>query len=231
MNHELRGQLMSSLAVEAADPSVRVVVIRGGASSFCAGGDIKEMGGEPAVVARKLREGRAIVESISQLPKPVIAAVQGYASGAGFSIALACDLIVADETAVFQSVFVHRGLIPDLGGTYWLARQVGLFRAKQIILSGREVSAQEASDLGLVSHLWTSDQFAEELRGLAFTLANGPTVAYGLAKRLLNRTFETDMSTALELEALGQSVTSSSQDHRDSIEAFLAKKPTTFHGR
>lgn len=222
---------MNALAGEATDPGVRVVVIQGDGSSFCAGGDITEMGGEPAVVARKLREGRAIVESISQLPKPVIAAVRGPASGAGFSIALACDLIVADETAFFQSVFVHRGLIPDLGGTYWLARQVGLHRAKEIVLSGRQVTAREARDLGLVSHLWAPDQFPTELRALVAQLASGPTIAYGLAKRLLNRTFETDMSTALELEALGQSVTSSTQDHRDSIQAFLDKVPPTFHGR
>jgi len=231
MNHALRGQLMNRLAVDAADPDVRAVVIQGSENSFCAGGDIKEMGGEPAVVARKLREGRAIVESISSLPKPVIAGVRGFASGAGFSIALACDLIVADETAVFQSVFAHRGLIPDLGGTYWLARQVGLYRAKEIIFTGREVKAQEAADLGFVTGLWPRDEFPAELQALASRMAEGPTIAYGLAKRLLNRTFETDMSTALELEALGQSVTSGSQDHRDSIEAFLNKRPVTFHGR
>ena len=231
MNHALRGQLLNRLTVDAVDPDVRAVVIQGDSTSFCSGGDIKEMGSEPAVVARKLREGRAIVESIAQLPKPVIAAVRGYASGAGFSIALACDLIVADETAIFHSVFVQRGLIPDLGGTYWLARQVGIYRAKEIILSGREVSAQEASALGLVSHLWTSAEFSAELRALASGLARGPTIAYGLTKRMLNRTFETDMATALELEGLAQAVTASSQDHRDSIEAFIAKKPATFHGR
>ena len=231
MNHALRGQLLQRLAVDAVDPDVRAVVIQGDATSFCAGGDIKEMGGEPAIVARKLREGRAIVESIAQLPKPVIAGVRGYASGAGFSIALACDLIVADDTAVFQSVFVHRGLIPDLGGTYWLARQVGIYRAKEIVLSGREVGAQEASDLGLVSRLWTPAEFPAALSELATGLASGPTIAYGLAKRLLNRTFETDMSTALELEGLGQSVTANSQDHRDSIAAFINKQPAKFHGR
>ena len=231
MNHELRGQLRDRLAVEANDPGVRAVVIQGDATSFCSGGDIKEMGGDSAVVARKLREGRSIVESISQLPKPVIAAVRGHASGAGFSIALACDLVVADETAVFQSVFVHRGLIPDLAGTYWLARQVGLYRAKEMIFTGRQVAAQEAHALGLVARLWPAADFAAELRTLASELAGGPTVAYGLAKRLLNRTFETDMSTALELEALAQSVTSSTQDHRDSISAFLNKESATFNGR
>jgi 2-(1,2-epoxy-1,2-dihydrophenyl)acetyl-CoA isomerase len=231
MNHVLRGQLMEQLATEATKPNIRVVVIQGDATSFCAGGDIKEMGGGAEIIGRKLREGRSIVDAISQLPKPVIAAVRGYASGAGFSIALACDLIVADETAIFQSVFIRRGLIPDLGGTYWLARQVGLYRAKEIVFSGRGVPAREAAELGIVTRLWSPDVFQSELRTLVAELASGPTIAYGLAKRLLNRTFETDFSTALELEALGQSVTSSSQDHLDSIEAFLLKKPPVFNGR
>jgi 2-(1,2-epoxy-1,2-dihydrophenyl)acetyl-CoA isomerase len=231
MNGALRGQLRDRLATDATAPEVRAVVIRGDDRAFCSGGDIKEMGGGPATVARKLDEGRSIVESIARLPKPVIAAVRGHASGAGFSIAMACDLIVADETAVFRSVFIHRGLIPDLAGTYWLARQVGLYRAKEIIFSGRPVPAQEARDLGLVAHLWPSPEFDRQVDDLARRLAEGPTVAYGVAKRLLNRTFETDLSTALELEQLGQSVTSGSEDHRNSIEAFKNKTPATFRGR
>jgi 2-(1,2-epoxy-1,2-dihydrophenyl)acetyl-CoA isomerase len=231
INHELRGLLRDRLTGLAASPEVRAVVIRGDERAFCSGGDVKEMGGGPETVARKLEEGRSIVESIARLPKPVVAAVRGHASGAGFSIAMACDLIVADETAVFRSVFVKRGLIPDLAGTYWLARQVGLYRAKEIIFSGRAVGAAEAHDLGLVTRLWPAAEFDVELEALARTLGNGPTVAYGIAKRLLNRTFETDLSTALDLESLGQSVTSGSEDHRRSIEAFTNKTDAVFEGR
>jgi 2-(1,2-epoxy-1,2-dihydrophenyl)acetyl-CoA isomerase len=231
INHELRGRLRECLTAEAASPDVRAVVIQGDEQAFCSGGDMKEMGGGPSTVARKLDEGRAIVESISRLPKPVVAAVRGHASGAGFSLAMACDMIVADDTAEFRSVFVKRGLIPDLAGTYWLARQVGLFRAKDIIFSGRAVSATEAHELGLVTRLWTAADFDRELRALSLGLAQGPTIAYGVAKRLLNRTFETDLSTALDLESLGQSVTSGSEDHQRSIEAFKNNTAATFHGR
>lgn len=231
VNHELRGLLRDTLTVQATSPEVRAVVIRGDAVAFCSGGDIKEMGGNPGSVARKLDEGRVIVEAISRLPKPVIAAVRGHASGAGFSLAMACDLIVADPTAVFRSVFVKRGLIPDLAGTYWLARQVGLYRAKEIVFSGRAVTAGEAHELGLVAHLWPAEEFEQELTALARDLASGPTIAFGIAKRLLNRTFETDLSTALDLESLGQSVTAASEDHLSSIEAFKAKQPSAFRGR
>lgn len=231
MNNQLRGLLREAVVTHAAAAQVRAVVIRGDARAFCSGGDIKEMGGGPSAVARKLEEGRGIIEGISRLPKPVIAAVRGHASGAGFSIAMACDMIVADESAVFRSVFVKRGLIPDLAGTYWLARQVGLYRAKEIIFSGRPVSAAEAHDLGLVTRLWSTEDFDRELTELARTLAAGPTVAYGIAKRLLNRTFETDLSTALELESLGQAVTSGSQDHLRSIESFTNKTEAVFEGR
>lgn len=231
INGELRGRLRECLASEAAAPDVRAVVIQGDERAFCSGGDIKEMGGGPGTTARKLDEGRAVVEGIARLPKPVIAAVRGHASGAGFSIAMACDMIVADETAVFRSVFAQRGLIPDLAGTYWLARQVGLYRAKDIVFSARAVGAAEAHDLGLVTRLWPAFEFEVELRALANGLAQGPTVAYGVAKRLLNRTFETDLATALELEALGQSVTASSRDHLRSIKAFENKTDTVFEGR
>lgn len=230
INQELRDLLRDCLTRQAASPEVRAVVIRGDERAFCSGGDLKETGG-PSTVARKLDDGRTIVESIAQLPKPVVAAVRGHASGSGFSIAMACDMIVADETAVFRSVFVKRGLIPDLAGTYWLARQVGLYRAKDIVFSGRAVSAEEAHALGLVTRLWPAHDFDAELQALTRSLAHGPTVAYGVAKRLLNRTFETDLSTALELESLGQSVTSGSEDHRRGVEAFINKSEPLFEGR
>lgn len=230
INRELRHLLRSCLAVEAAAPDVRAVVIQGDERAFCSGGDIKEMGGGPVAVTQKLDEGRAIVEGIARLPKPVVAAVRGHASGAGFSLAMACDVIVADHTATFRSVFVKRGLIPDLAGTYWLARQVGLYRAKDIIFTGRPVSATEAHHLGLVTHLWETSDFGRELQVLAADLASGPTVAFGVAKRLLNRTFETDLATALDLETLGQAHAAGTEDHRRSLEAFKNNSPMIFSG-
>lgn len=231
VNDEVRVLLREALSSEAAAPDVRAVVIQGDERAFSAGGDVKEMDGEPGNIARMLDEGRVIVESIARLPKPVIAAVRGSAVGSGFSIAMACDIVVADETAVFQSVFAKIGLIPDLAGTYWLARQVGLYRAKEMVFTARPVGAAEAHQLGLVARLWPAADFDIELRRLAHELATGPTQAFGVAKRLLNRTFETDLSTAIELENLGQLVTVASQDHLRSVEAFKNKTTAAFEGR
>lgn len=230
INHDLRTRLLKAIQVDALDPSVRVVVIQGDQTAFCSGGDIKEMGGDKDSVARKLQEGAAIIKGIASLPKPVIAGVRGYASGAGFSLAMACDIIVADESSKFSSIFIKRGLIPDLSGTFWLARQVGLFRAKEIVFSGRTLEATEAHELGLVSKLWSSRTYQSEIENLAKGYAAGPTVAYGIAKELLNRTFETDLSQALELEAIGQAKASSTHDHKNSIQAFKEKLPPTFLG-
>jgi 2-(1,2-epoxy-1,2-dihydrophenyl)acetyl-CoA isomerase len=230
INDELRRLLLEHLDAAAA-PEVRAVVIQGSARAFSAGADVNEMGGEPGTIADMLEQGRTMVEAISRLPKPVIAAVRGHAAGSGFSIAMACDIIVADETAVFYSVFAKLGLIPDLAATHWLARQVGLYRAKEIVFTARPVPAAEAHGLGLVTRLWPAGDFDAELSRLAGELASGPTVAFGVAKRLLNRTFETDLSTALELEKLGQLVAVSSEDHLSSVEAFKNKTTTTFAGR
>jgi 2-(1,2-epoxy-1,2-dihydrophenyl)acetyl-CoA isomerase len=230
-NAEMRRLLREHLGSTAAAPDVRAVVIQGDERAFSAGGDVKEMDGDTRTIARMLDEGRTIVDTIAQLPKPVIAAVRGHAAGSGFSIAMACDLIVADETAVFQAVFAKIGLIPDLAGTYWLARQVGLYRAKEMVFTARPVRAAEAHELGLVTRLWPAADFDVELRRLASELAAGPTVAFGVAKRLLNRTFETDLSTAIELENFGQSLAVSSQDHLRSVEAFKQKTTVAFEGR
>ncbi len=231
INDEVRKLLRKGLSSAAAAPDVRAVVIQGDERAFSAGADVNEMGGEPGTIDRMLDEGRSIIESIARLPKPVIAAVRGPAAGSGFSIAMACDIIVADETAVFHSVFAKRALIPDLAATYWIARQVGLYRAKDIVLNSRPVPAAEAHELGLVARLWPAADFDAELRRLASELASGPTVALGMAKQLLNRTFETDLSTALELEKLGQLVTVASQDHLRSVEAFKSKTTVVFEGR
>lgn len=230
INHDLRARLLKAIQVDALDPSVRAVVIQGNEIAFCSGGDIKEMGVDSETVARKLQEGAAIIKGIASLPKPVIAGVRGYASGAGFSLAMACDIIVADESCKLSSIFIKRGLIPDLSGTFWLARQVGLFRAKEIIFSGRTLDASEAYALGLLSKLWSSSTYQSEIENLAKEYASGPTVAYGVAKELLNRTFESDLSRALELEAVGQAKASSTQDHKNSIKAFKDKVSPTFLG-
>ena len=211
INRQMRGELRSMLQDAAADPDTRVVVLAGDERAFCSGGDIKEMGGGAADSAAKLALAKQVVQLIADLPKPVVAAVRGHAAGAGFSLALACDFVVVDQTALFRSAFITRGLVPDMAGTYWLARQVGLYRAKDIALTGRPVTAQEAFDLGIAARLWSTPEFDEQLSRFSRSLADGPTLAFGLTKRLINRAFESDLGAALDAEALAQTIASSSE--------------------
>ena len=231
INHDLRRLLLKAITETAQDPKIRAVVIQGDEKAFCSGGDVKEMGVDKSIVAMKLREGSAIIEGIANLAKPVIAGVRGHASGAGFSLAMACDHIVAQDDATFTSVFSKRGLIPDLSGTFWLARQVGLYRAKDIVFSARPVSAVEAHSLGLVTTLTSAKDYPSELAKVVKRFATGPTLAFGLAKRLLNHTFESDLATALEREGLSQGELSTTSDHLNAIEAFKNKTEPTFEGR
>jgi 2-(1,2-epoxy-1,2-dihydrophenyl)acetyl-CoA isomerase len=217
LNRALRTQLRTALTEVSIDPEVAVLVLTGDDRAFCAGGDVKEMGGGAADSAAKLAKAKQIVQLIAEMPKPVVAAVRGHAAGAGFSLALACDFIVADPTAVFTSVFIRRALIPDMGATYWLARQVGIHRAKDIAMSGRPIMAQEAFDLGIVARLWSAEDFEVELGAFARQLAGGPTAALGLTKQLINRAFESDLSAALDAEALAQGLASSSPEHLDGL--------------
>jgi 2-(1,2-epoxy-1,2-dihydrophenyl)acetyl-CoA isomerase len=231
MNDRMRSELLTALQESAEDPDARAVVIRGAGASFCAGGDVTEMAtGSQSSSARLLR-GRRLIEALAHHPKPLIAAVQGYAVGAGFSLALACDIIVASPDARFSMVFIKRALIPDMGATYFLARQIGLYRAKELALSGRVLDATEAHQLGIVSSIWPTEQFADDLHRYASTLAAGPTLAMGATRRLMNRTFETDLAGVLELEALAQPLMAVSEDHKASIEAFKRKQEPQFHGR
>ncbi|MQA08223.1 MAG: hypothetical protein GEU98_06650 [Pseudonocardiaceae bacterium] len=229
----MRQDLLDQLSFAASSPEVRVVVLRGAGGNFCSGGDVSTQGGERTGVdsAERLLFSRRVIEAITNLARPVIAAVEGYAVGAGFSLALACDIVVARQDARFSAIFTRRGLVPDMGCSYFLARQVGLYRAKEIVLSGRMVEADEAARLGVVSHVWDEASFKDELAELTSEIGSAPTVALATAKRILNRTFESDLSTVLELETLGQALASQTSDHQRGVDAFRAHARPSFTGR
>ncbi|MGH3860720.1 enoyl-CoA hydratase/isomerase family protein, partial [Actinokineospora sp.] len=159
MNGDLRARLWSELTQAARDDAVRVVVLRGSGSAFCSGADVRDLAAEPTTTLGTLDMGRDIVTAVANMPKPVVAAVRGAAVGAGMSLALACDLVVADPTAVFHPIFVRRGLAPDWGCAHWLVRHLGLARAKDVLLTGRSLAAAEAHALGLIARLWPEDVF------------------------------------------------------------------------
>jgi 2-(1,2-epoxy-1,2-dihydrophenyl)acetyl-CoA isomerase len=233
MTPQMKGLLVRSFEDAARDPGVRCVVLTGNGRAFSAGGDITSMQGPGTLAgsAEQTLTSAQVATALLMLPKPVIAAVNGLACGSGFSLALACDILVASDTAWFSQMFRDRGLIPDSGSTYFLARQVGLYRAKEMVFSGRRISADEARDLGIVSRVWPAADFVTRAGEYAAELAAGPTVALGLAKRLIASGFETSPAMAIEREALAQGIAMSTEDHKASVEAFRAGRAPQFSGR
>ncbi|MCU1614389.1 MAG: 2-(1,2-epoxy,2-dihydrophenyl)acetyl-CoA isomerase [Frankiales bacterium] len=229
----LRAALMSALAGAAANPEVRCVVLRGDRRAFCAGGDVKSMnpGEAPLDTVRRLDSSAAMVRTVYDLPKPVIAGVEGPAVGAGLSLALACDIVVAADGATFGAAFVKRGLVPDTGLTHLLARSIGVARTKYLVMTGETFGAAAAAEMGIVAVHCSAGEFEDRLGALAASLASGATGALGLAKRMLNRALEIDLESALTLEAFGQAVARTTEDHRASVRAFTAKEPPRFTGR
>ena len=236
----MREQLLAALETAETDPATRVVVITGAGRGFCSGGDVKEMS------ERRNRDGQSgmehqpgnflpmrdrILGKMQSLQKPIIAAVNGIAAGAGMNLALGCDLRIASDRAAFGEVFVKRGLHPDWGGTWLLPRLVGVAKAMELILSGDIISAEEALRLGIVNRVAPHAEFAGAARDWARQLAEGPPVAMGLAKRGIYRNMHTDLAAALEYETFAQQIVWSSQDAGEGIQAFLEKRPPQFKGR
>jgi 2-(1,2-epoxy-1,2-dihydrophenyl)acetyl-CoA isomerase len=233
MTPQMKSLLVQNFGEAGRNPDVRCVVLTGNGRAFSAGGDITSMQGTGRLAdsVEQTITSAQVATALLMLPKPVIAAVNGLACGSGFSLALACDILVASDTAWFSQMFRDRGLIPDSGSTYFLARQVGLYRAKEMVFSGRRVSASEAQALGIVSRVWPAAEFTVKAGEYAAELAAGPTVALGLAKRLLTSAFETSPAMAIEREGLAQGIAMSTEDHRASVAAFREGRAPEFSGR
>jgi 2-(1,2-epoxy-1,2-dihydrophenyl)acetyl-CoA isomerase len=229
----LRSALMAALAGAGVDPTVRCVILRGDQRAFCAGGDVKSM--DPAELpldtVRRMDAAGAMVRAVYDLPKPVIAAVEGPAVGAGLSLALASDIVVASDSATFGAAFVKRGLVPDTGLSYLLARSIGVARTKYLVMTGETFGAEAAEAMGIVAVRCGTEEFEDRLAALASSLASGATGALGMAKRMLNRALEIDLESALTLEAFGQAVARTTEDHKASVRSFTAKEPPHFTGR
>ena len=218
----------------ARDEAVRAVVITGDGRAFCAGGSLGEMekgfGGGHGFYEHMMLANAFTVE-LAELPKPVIAKVNGAAVGAGMNAVLAADIAIASEKAKFSEIFGNIGLVPDVGGTYLLPRIVGRSKAKELILTYAMVDAQEALKLGIVSKVVSAEALDEEVDKLAERIAGGPTFAYAMGKKMINRSFETDIHTALEMEAMAQSLAGTSEDNKEGIAAFYEKRKAVFKGK
>ena len=238
LNMDLSDGLVDAVVACDEDPNVRAVLITGEGSVFCAGGDIRAMlenaddDGRVGVFLKKLTIGlHAAIATIARMPKPVIAAVNGTAAGAGFSLAMGCDLILAADTAKFTMAYTKIGLVPDGSSTYFLPRLVGSRRALDLMLTNRVLSANEARDIGIVSEIYPEKEFAAKARAFAGDLAAGPTQAYGFAKRLVTQSGAESLETQMEHERRAIAACGNSEDFREGTAAFLEKRKPDYVGR
>ncbi|MHB8571845.1 MAG: enoyl-CoA hydratase/isomerase family protein [Candidatus Dormibacteria bacterium] len=235
INLPMQRELVAALDSLRGDESVRAVILTGAGRAFNAGADVRQMRetefATTAQVRTVVQQYGLIISGITELEVPVIAAVGGVAAGIGFSLVMACDLVVAGRSARFIQAFAQLGLIPDGGSTWLLPRQIGMARAKELIFSMRPLEAPEARELGIVNQVVDDDQVEAVAQGLAAQLATGPTRAYGAAKRLVNQSARTDLATALDSEAALQAICFATDDAREGVSAFLEKRRPSFTGR
>jgi len=227
----IRAEIADALARVRGTESARVLILTGAGSDFCSGGDIRGMAAT-AITAeaghRRMRDVHAWLRGLIEFDRPVIAAVDGVAFGAGFSLALTADFILATPRARFCASFQRLGLVPDSGILYTLPRAIGLQRAKALLLSAREIDAVTAQDWGIVTEIVSAGSLAERARAIARSLAGASGTALALTKSALERTFESDLSAMLEFEAAVQGVAFSTDYHRAAVKRFLDKQPLLF---
>jgi 2-(1,2-epoxy-1,2-dihydrophenyl)acetyl-CoA isomerase len=232
-NREMALLLQEQLDECAALDEIRCVYITGAGKAFCAGQDIGELVGDHKLeLAQILSEHyNPIVKRIRQLPKPVVAAVNGVAAGAGANIALCCDIVLAAETASFIQAFSKIGLIPDSGGTFTLPRLIGWQKASALMMTGDKVSANEAERLGMIYKVFADVTFEEESKKIANTISQMPTKGLAYTKQVLNHSFGNSWEQQLELEDQFQQKAASTDDYQEGINAFLEKRAANFNGK
>lgn len=234
LDYSLVSELIAALDECEKNPDIRVVVLNGAGKGFSGGGDI-------AAMYKAIEEGQGFEEliekaievaiKIKKLPKPVIASVHGPVAGAGFNLAIACDLCIAAENALFLQAFVKIGLIPDTGGVYLLTRAVGVSKAAELALTGKKVSAKEAFDLGIVSELCSNEELEQKTNKLALKMAKGPAVSYKNMKELIYKSQFSDFEEYAKAEVKAQVECSKTEDFKEGLKAFLEKRKPNYTGR
>lgn len=231
-NDEQSYEVQKALKEVAKDTQIRVLVITGAGKAFCSGQDLKAISGS---ANRSLSESlykryNPIIKLMREMPKPIICRLNGVAAGAGCSLALACDLIVASNKASLIEVFVNVGLVLDSGSSYFLPRLIGSARAFELATMGTKVTALQALEWGMVNRVVEPENLDLEVEKLCEYYVNAPTKAIGLMKKMLNKSFHSDLNTMLQYEAYCQEIAGNSQDYKEGVEAFNQKRKPLFTG-
>jgi|TARA_B110000902_G_C14254209_1_gene567240 2-(1,2-epoxy-1,2-dihydrophenyl)acetyl-CoA isomerase len=233
-NREMALALQDSFDACEANDAVRAIVLSGKGKAFCAGQDLKEVT-TPEINPgfKKILEEHynPIITRIREIKKPVIAAVNGVAAGAGANIALACDIVIADERASFIQAFSLIGLVPDSAGTYFLPRLIGFQKALALAMLGDKIGAKEAEKLGMIYRCVSTEEFEETVNKLAVKLANMPTNALGMIKELFNKSMNNSLEEQLAMESKYQIEAAESNDYKEGVAAFIEKRKPNFKGR
>lgn len=240
LSPDMMAGLLEALSTAATDAKIGCVVLTGAGRGFCSGGDIGAMrqrnestGPGPTIEERvaALRRSEESSVMLHEMPKVTIAAVNGPVTGAGLGLAMACDMRIAADTARLGTAFARIGYSGDFGGTWSLTRLVGTAKARELYFLADVIDAAEALRIGLVNRVVPAGSFTEEVHALARRIANGPTVAYAYMKANLNAAIAHDFRDLCDREALGQTMTGRTEDHREAVKAFLEKREPKFHGR
>jgi 2-(1,2-epoxy-1,2-dihydrophenyl)acetyl-CoA isomerase len=233
LNDEITYELQDALKVVTKDDSVRVVVLTGKGKAFCSGQDLKAVSGEQkrSFMDSLHKRYNPIIKAMRNLPKPIVCRLNGVAAGAGCSLALACDVIIAAEEASLIEVFVNIGLVPDSGSSYFLPRLVGMAKAFELCSMGTKVKAAEALEMGLINKVVPANDLDSAVEQYTNYYATAPTKSIGLIKKMLNKSTSASLDEMLEYEAYTQEIAGSSQDYKEGVAAFLEKRKPSFAGK
>ena len=232
LDDQITYEIQDALKSAAKDENVRAVVFTGEGKAFCSGQDLKAASGEEkrSFMESLKKRYNPIIRAMRNMPKPVICGLNGVAAGAGCSLALACDYILASKAGSLIEVFINIGLVLDSGSSFFLPRLVGYSKAFELSTLGSKVGAEEGEKLGLINRVVEEGEFAKELEAIAIRYATAPTKAIGLMKKMLNKSYNMDLDQVLEYEMFCQETAGSSNDYREGVQAFLEKRKPDFKG-
>ncbi len=232
LNEQMILEILDAVKKTAADKEIKVLILTGAGRAFCFGADIsafqQEEASSASSAANLLPKAQEIIRSMVNMDKPIIAALNGFATGLGLDLALACDLRIAAERAKLGEAFITMGLVPDGGGTFFLPRLVGLGKAAELIFIGEAISSSEAERIGMINRVVPTADLEKNARELALKLAQSPSPALGLAKRLLWKNLQANIDEALQAEAESQKFCLQSSDHHEAVRAYLEKRAPVF---